>query len=114
MSWFKVDDNLHGHPKAREAGLPALGLWVVAGAWSSAYSEGGHVSPTFVASWRRGSSCAEQLTKAGLWLHDGDGYVFHDWADFNYTTEEAVARRAADAARQRAYRSRRDNGVSHA
>ena len=30
MPWAKIDDKLHGHPKAAEAGLEALGLHLLA------------------------------------------------------------------------------------
>lgn len=33
MSWFKVDDKLHDHRKARKAGKSAMGVWVLAGSW---------------------------------------------------------------------------------
>ena len=32
--WFKVDDKLHDHRKARKAGKAAMGVWVLAGSWS--------------------------------------------------------------------------------
>lgn len=29
MPWFKVDDKIHSHPKARRAGLAAMGLSLI-------------------------------------------------------------------------------------
>jgi len=37
MPFFRTDDQMHGHPKARRAGLSALGLWDMSGSHSMAY-----------------------------------------------------------------------------
>lgn len=43
MPWFKVDDQLHSHPKPRRASLAALGLWTLSGSYSMAYKlDGSH------------------------------------------------------------------------
>ena len=118
MSWFKIDDQLHGHPKARRAGLDAMGLWVVAGSYSAAYKLDGHIDREWVASWPKGANRAAQLVKAGLWHTTGhrcgdcpqpddpDGWVFHDWADQNPTSEEIEKKRDHDRERQRKRRLR--------
>ena len=36
MSWFKVDDRLHAHPKWLALPKGARALWITAGSWSSA------------------------------------------------------------------------------
>ena len=67
--WFKVDDKLHSHMKAAMAGVPALGLWVLAGSWCMDQLEDGFV-PDFIA--RRLDPDAEEhatlLVDAGLWV----------------------------------------------
>lgn len=117
MPWFKVDDQFHSHPKARKAGLFALGLWSVSGSYSMAYKEDGFVPLWFVKSYPRGEKAAADLVTARLWdSHEKDGiegYLFRDWADYQPTSEEIEADRTAARDRQRARRKRlRDGGSS--
>ncbi len=83
MSWFPVDDAFHGHPKARRAGLEALGLWVVSGSYAMAYLTNGFVPAWFVHEKPKGKSLSKRLVDAGLWIvgeRDGEpGWWFHDW-----------------------------------
>lgn len=100
MTWFKVDDSFHSHPKVLATDPAALGLWVVAGAWSSANLTGGFVPdralPRLLPD---GASLAQELAAAGLWKRSKGGYLFHDWTDYNPTPEDVKAGR--DAAKQR-------------
>jgi hypothetical protein len=113
VSWSKIDDRLHGHPKAHTAGLPAMGLWVLGMSWSAAY-EPGHVSREWVRSWRDGVKYASRLEQVGFWLPDDDGWTFHDWSEFNPTAEQAAAEREAARIRQQRHRaSRRDGSVTN-
>lgn len=116
--WFKVDDQLHAHPKTRRAGFEAMGLWVVAGAYCSAYKLDGHVDIEWIETQKRGKVLAKALVSARLWHEDGHdcegcpqptgphGYVFHDWEDSNPTADEVEAKRASDRERQRQRRAR--------
>jgi hypothetical protein len=110
MSWFRVDDTLAAHPKTRRAGLAAMGLWTVAGSWSSQQLTEGFVPDWFVATWPQGKKLAQQLVRAGLWdtAKDGDeeGWLFHDWTDANPTAEQEKERRRKARERQRKLRER--------
>ena len=46
---------------------------------------------------------AQHLTDAGLWAKEEGGYLIHDWADYQPTSQDINARtiRARDAARAR-------------
>ncbi|WP_157253141.1 hypothetical protein [Nonomuraea typhae] len=80
MTWFKVDDSLHSHPKAMAASLAALGLWAVAGSWSSDHLTDGFVPDHMIPSLSRGSDkLVEDLVAAGLWKRVRGGYQFHQW-----------------------------------
>lgn len=118
MTWLKVDDKLHAHPKTTRAGLPAMGLWVVSGSWVASYELDGRVSSEFVRNQPRGARLARDLVDAGLWTPDADGWVFHDWAKFQPTHADLEAERARNAERQRVYRlsrrdAQRDNGPTN-
>lgn len=110
MPFFKVDDQLHSHPKPRRAGLEAMGLWALAGSHSMAYKLDGFVPTYFVAAWPRGPKLAAQLVTAGLWAlgeRDGEpGWQFHDWEDIQLTAAEIEADREHSRQRQRAYRAK--------
>lgn len=95
--WFKVDDSFHSHPKVLATEPAALGLWVVAGAWSSANLTDGfvpdHALPRLAPD---AATLARALVAAGLWTRTRGGYVFHDWCDYNPTRKDVG--RTSDAA----------------
>lgn len=92
MTWFKVDDSFHSHPKVLAAEPAALGLWVVAGAWSSANLTEGFVPDRALQRLLPdGATLAKELVAAGLWTRSRGGYQFHDWTDYQPTKDEAIA-----------------------
>lgn len=111
IPWFKVDDKLHSHPKARRAGLAALGLWSVAGSWSSEHTQEGFVPEWFVSTWPNGRKRAAELVDARLWFPDTrdeeTGWRFHDWEHFQPSKNEVERDRAVNRDRQRRYREKR-------
>ena len=44
MTWFKVDDGIHSHPKFLDVSLAAVGLWTMCGAWCSGYLTDGQIT----------------------------------------------------------------------
>lgn len=134
MTWYKVDDSFHSHPKATATSLAALGLWVVAGSWSGNHLTDGFVPDHVVRLLSRGSDeLAGELVSAGLWKRTKGGYQFHDWDTYQPTKAGVLRERAAATERQRRRRekksssepvsetvtagvtgaSRRDTAVSH-
>lgn len=111
MTRFFVDDRLHSHPKARQAGLAAMGLWTMAGSYCAAYLTDGFVPSSFVRGFDNGFRSANKLVEVGLWVRaeneDGQsGYSFHDWGDHGNPTAEEIKRyRKAAAERQRRRRA---------
>lgn len=117
MPWFKVDDTLHSHPKHRRAGMAAVGLWATCGSYAMAYKTNGFVPDWFVASLPGGRKHSAALIRAGLWF-EGDrngeqGYVFHDWEDYQPSADEIERERELSRERQRKRRQRlREGGAS--
>lgn len=105
MPWFRNDDTLPFHWKVLIAGNSAMGLWVRAGAWASAYLTDGFL-PGHVALAIGTAAEVEHLVAAGLWEPVDGGYRFHDWEDYNPSREETEAKRRGTVARQRKYRQR--------
>lgn len=97
MTWFKVDDNLALHPKVLAAGNAAMGLWVRAGAWSSAQLTDGYIPAEIVAVLGGKKADVDRLVNAGLWSREKQGYQFHDWLDRNPSSTEVKQGRDAMA-----------------
>lgn len=114
MTWFKVDDKLHDHRKARAAGCAAMGMWTLGGSWSADNLMDGFVPASIAARWdHRSRTLAEALVTAGFWYpdeRDGEqGWSFHDWEKYQPTRAKVLAEREAAAERQRKRRSRSDS-----
>lgn len=107
MTWFKVDDGLHSHPKWLAASPAARALWVTAGSWCAAHLTDGmvprHVIATLVAKPRD----AAELVRLGLWKEVENGWEFHGWGEYQPTAESVLTERAAARERQRKARSSR-------
>jgi hypothetical protein len=113
MTWFKVDDSLHGHPKLveLESGprfAEAIALWTIAGSWCAHHLTDGRV-PT--AALRKlvpfpAAKAAAELVRVGLWTEADGGYQFHGWSDYQPTKERVEADRAANAGRLAKWRSK--------
>lgn len=109
MAWFKVDDKLHKHKKARLAGCEAMGLWALAGSWVAAELTDGFVPESVCGQWSpRFKALAAKLVKAGLWMvHEKDGekgWLFHDWHEYQPTAAKVRQNRTEAAARMRQLR----------
>lgn len=114
MAWFRIDDKMHSHPKIRQAGLAAAGLWAVSGPYSRDYSLDGRVPVEWVTTWPQGRKLAGVLVTVGLWhalptdcpcvlptVDQGKGgWVFHDWNDCNPSEAEMETTRTTAAAQQ--------------
>lgn len=97
--WFKVDDKLHAHAKSRKAGKAAIGVWTLAGSWSSDNETDGFIPEGVIGQWGTKSDAA-RLVAAGLWhvarKAGEDGWRFHDWAHFQPSAAVTAARRAKE------------------
>ena len=98
--WFRVDDKLHDHRKARRAGKAAMGIWVLAGSWSMDNLTDGFVPDDVLLRWGTRAD-ASRLVAAGLWFVDEfegeQGWRFHDWARFQPSAAVTAATKAKEA-----------------
>lgn len=121
MPAFRVMDTFPDHPKLeRLASRPRLHALAVA-AWVLLGSDclkpdrrtDGYVSFSRVkrvlpwTSAMRKLAC-EALLTCGLWERDGDGFRFHDWADYQATADQISADRKATANRQKRWRQKQN------
>lgn len=102
---FGVDDGLGTHWKPREAGLEAMGLWVVTGSVCGQQLTDGIIPGWYVASWPDGDVLAKRLVEVDLWHAPGHScdvcpqpaagsWVFHDWFQRNPSRVEILKKRA--------------------
>lgn len=92
MGWAKVDDKLHSHPKVARASCEAMGLWVLALSWTRDYRTDGFVPAGQVARLGAKKAYARSLIDAGLWTEVDGGYQFHDFTEWNPSSEEQESR----------------------
>lgn len=116
MTWAKVDDRLHSHPKAQSAGPAAMGLWVLAMSHCMAYLTDGNVTRKTVESLvgSDGVSMANRLVAVGLWEHVGEDFRFHDWHGYQPSARKIKAERKATATRVKRHRNAVTPPVSNA
>jgi hypothetical protein len=129
--WFRVDDRFHGSEPVkripREQRAAAVGLWTLAGTWSSQFLKDGFVPGHMVEDFGGSVQLAQLLVDVGLWRVKRDGFVFADWEKWQPTREHIESKRDAAAKRAADYRARkagktgesngtvtRDDSVSHA
>lgn len=102
MVWFKIDDGFWSHPKVLELSDAALALWVRAGSYCAQQLTDGHVTRAALRMLGGNHDAAVELVIAGLWdeAEGGNGWVFHDWDDYQPTREQVMEQRAKEALRQ--------------
>ncbi|TBO59877.1 mucin-2 [Streptomyces kasugaensis] len=116
MTWFKIDDSAHMHPKVIAAGNAALGLWLRCGAYSAQHLTEGAV-PAAVAKQYGTAPQAAKLVKVGLWHEHGHtcprcpqpaagDYVVHDFFEGGRNATRAQVEAGRTAAAERKAKSR--------
>ncbi|MGE0878655.1 MAG: HNH endonuclease [Acidimicrobiia bacterium] len=108
MTWTKVDDSLHGHPKWTSTPPSAKALWVHTASWCGNHLTDGHVPRDQMRYLAAGvgfdslddaSAAAEALVTAGLWEPTDDGWHFHHWLQYNPSRVEILRKREIGAIR---------------
>lgn len=110
MPWVRLDDRFPSHRKVATLSDRAFRLHVTAMCWCSENLTEGKIlfSELRVIAHVRGiNSIANELVNSKLWDKVDDGWVIHDFLDYNPDREQVEAERARNAARQKAYRERR-------
>lgn len=112
MAWAKLDDQFNNHPKTREAWRTdpvSVGLYALALSWAAQYETDGRVTPAWVEDQlpdeEQRTSAVSALVNAGLWVENGNGWVIHDYLEYNPSKAEIQAKREAD--KQRKARARK-------
>jgi len=118
VTWFRVDDGFHDHPKTLAVSLAASGLWVRAGSWCGKQLNDGLIpesalrviSPSPPGTTRK---LATELVTAGLWDEvPGIGYQFHDWQQSNPSRQHVESERERVREWRRKRRTEREESVA--
>jgi hypothetical protein len=92
MPFAPVSDRFHSHPKVVKLGqnLAPIGLWLVALTYTTGQLLDGAVPSWFPkkVAGRRGKGWAAALVRVGLWDVTDDGWVFHDFHDWQKSGDE--------------------------
>ncbi|MFE7659661.1 hypothetical protein [Streptomyces celluloflavus] len=110
LAWVRLDDRFPSHRKVAMLSDRAFRLHVSALCWSAENLTDGVIRDTelrLVAHVRGMTATARQLEAAGLWERIDDGWMLHDFHDYNPSAEQVRAERERNAARQRRFRDRR-------
>ena len=119
MTWFRIDDSFHTHPKVDALAdgqhlEGAICLFTLAGCWCAQHLTDGAMSAGRVRRFPvlSPNECAEELVRVGLWEHTDDGYLFHDWSDWNPTREDVLAKREKERERKAGMRRSKARSTS--
>jgi len=108
MAWFRIDDSFDSHPKVRriprKRRMAAIYLWTMAGLWCAKHTDGHFPSYMLedIDPSDGAASTADDLVTVGLWEVVDDGWIFHDWLDYNpaKAVKEHVRKARAEAGRR--------------
>lgn len=134
MTWVRYDDNVANHPKIAPLDDATYRLWREALEWCAHNLTDGVIlsRQLGVTSTRATPARARRLVDRGLWHRAGgsctselcppsgpNGWVIHDYWDYQPKRLQVRAEQAAAAERQRNWRARKksngaSNGVTHA
>jgi hypothetical protein len=114
MSWARLDDKAHSHPKFLGLDPGAIALWTLGLSYAASIEADGFIPrkqvPILAATFRarkRAFTLAALLVARRLWDDKGpDGYAVHDYLDYNKSKEQLRRERAANATRQGRARER--------
>lgn len=106
MTWFKVDDAFHCHPKILEVGNEGAGFYVRCGSYCAQHLTNGFV-PAGIALLYGSHKLVKALVVARLWRPVDGGWQIHDYLHYNPSRAQVEAEREAAAQRQKKARERR-------
>jgi 5-methylcytosine-specific restriction endonuclease McrA len=105
MTWARLDDNFHSHPRTLLAGLEANGLFARAISYCADYLTDGFV-PSEWAEQQGGKRPITRLIRAGLIEAVEDGYMIIGYLERNPSRDEVNQSRTKDARKHSLHRDR--------
>lgn len=100
MAWIKIDDQFSDHPKVIAAGPLAAWLYICGLTYCGRYLTDGLIPQRQLrklADVDNAEELAARLIEVGLWDEVEDGFLVHDFLDYNPCRAEVIATREARA-----------------
>lgn len=111
MSWVRLDDGFMEHPKVLALTPRDFQVHMRALCYAARRRDP-HITPPALKVVGATTQIAERLTDVGVWDANGDGWVIHDWTEYQSDRNEADGE-TRDERRKRMARERqarwRDN-----
>jgi hypothetical protein len=111
MPWVRLDDRFPSHRKVALLSDRAFRLHVSAICWCAENLTDGHISErelSLVAHVRAIKATAQQLEDAGVWDRTDDGWMIHNYLDYNPSREQVLHERKKNAERQERFRAKKN------
>lgn len=107
--WTKLDDGLLDHHKLLEAAhllgkdgrAKALGFFTASLLYSSKHLTDGHLTAAVIDQLQISKAGVQALVTAGLWTKVENGWVIHDYLQYNAAAAEVQEKRRQDRERKR-------------
>jgi hypothetical protein len=106
MGWARIDDDFPNHPKVWRVGPDGVALFLEGLCHAAKFLTDGKLTKEDVQRMRmvkRPLVVAQKLVASGLWEVDGDGFVVHDYLEYNPTAEDAKAKKQWEKRRREMY-----------
>ena len=100
MTWVKIDDGFHDHPKIEALSSDAYRAFIGGLCYCARFLTDGHIPPARVKQLGR-TAAVRELEQVGLWDRNGDGVHVHDYLEYQPSSAAILAKRAAESARKR-------------
>lgn len=107
-TWIRVSDDCLEHPKFLGLSPSAVVLWLAGLQYSSRHLTDGLIPRRYVVGTevvQRWRAPANELVTAGLWHEMPDGWVIHDYLDYQRSSTQIRDQRRKGAERQRRHRT---------
>jgi hypothetical protein len=111
VGWFRVDDHAIDHPKVLALSDGAFRLWVEGGSYCTRHLTDGHLSGLALRGFRYASpKRIAELRAQRLWEPTSDGFLLHDWTDWNDTAKVIKTKKEQRRLATRRWRDRASTG----
>ena len=105
MSWVRIDDGFMEHPKVALLTPRDFQVYMRALCYAARRRDA-HIGVAILPLLIANQATAERITNVGLWERNGDGWVIHDWDDYQKVD-------TTNAERQRRHRNAKHNDGSN-
>lgn len=109
MTWAKLSDNFHSHPKTERMGLDGAGLYAIGISYAACHLTDGFLPAEWVRK-QAPTKLVNRLVDIGAWAKEDGGYRISDFLDYNPSRERVLENRRVTKDRVTRYRTRTNAG----